>query len=249
MKRLLTPLIFILLLAACGSTSEVGTGSGDTPVEEGENVEESEPSASDEDTEELLPVEPDGGIGDGAGPIPVGDLGDEVIITNDVMVDPQPAVPSEVLLNPEDDSELWVRFVGGDPNCTAASVTVLTETPDEVVVELLVGITEDALSRSCVADEFNLRVDVALNESAAGKALSFDGSNVVEGPMMVTPDLSVDDFVGLTMEDAEALAEENIIAFRTVRIDDEMFAVTQDYNPGRLNFEVDAGVVTLVTLG
>jgi len=157
MKRLLTSTIaLVFVLAACGdSTSEVGTGS------------DAGPSVG----EEPNPVEADGGIGDGVEPLPV-DL-DEHIITDNEIVDPKVTTPTEVVVNPDNDAELWVRFEGGDPNCTAASVIVLTETPEIIDVELLVGITTDALSRSCLADTFSLRVDVPLNESAVGKEISW----------------------------------------------------------------------------
>ena len=175
-------------------------------------------------------------------------MGDETVITNDVIVDPQVTSATELLLNPDDDTELWVRFIGGDPNCTAASVTLLTETPDIVEVELMVGITEDALARSCMAGEFNLRVDLQLNESATGKTL-FAVPGADDQPVLLTPDLSVDDFVGLTEDEATSLANENGLDNRIVRVDDEFFAVTRDFRPSRLNFEIDDGIVTVVTLG
>ena len=248
MKRLLTPLLFlVLLLAACGdSTSEVGTGSSaDEPtagVDDGDNTVD-----APADDEAPIPVEPDGGIGDGAEPLPDVEANEQVI-TDDAPVDPKVVSPTEVVINPADDSELWVRFIGGDPNCTAATVTVLTETPEQIGLELLVGITSDALARSCLAGEFNLRVDVALNESATGKQISWSQPSNDE-PQLVTPDLSTADFVGMTAEDAHALADENLLVWRDVRIDDEAFMVTEDYNPGRVNFEIDDGRITTATLG
>ncbi len=267
-------LIFVLILAACGSTTEVGTSSGDVPEvadnTESENAEAdiTDSDITDSDSADSDPVEPpasslplaDDEVADDEEPLPPVDdevangedqpvtTNDEHIITNDAIVDPQVTTPTELLLNPDNDTELWVRFTGGDPNCTAASATVLTETPEAVQVELLVGITEDALARSCMAGEFDLRVNVALNESGAGKSLAAVQAATDEAPL-VTPELSTDDFVGLTQADAEALADENILIWRTVRIDDQQFAVTRDFNPGRLNFEVDDGIVTKVTLG
>ncbi len=237
MRRLLTLLTFAitLTLAACGGTSEVGTGSGDA---EGEGTPTEEPA--EPDVAESLPVEEPS---DPAVPV-----GDETVITNDVIVDPQVTSATELLLNPDDDTELWVRFIGGDPNCTAASVTLLTETPDIVEVELLVGITEDALARSCMAGEFALRVDLQLNESATGKTL-FAVPGADDQPVLLTPDLSVDDFVGLTEDEATSLANENGLDNRIVRVDDEFFAVTRDFRPSRLNFEIDDDTVTVVTLG
>lgn len=236
MQRFLTPLIaLVLALAACGSsTSEVGTGSGDTP------------DTTSADTP--IPVEPDGGIGDGAEPLPEQPV-NERVITDDQPVDGKVTAPTEVVVNPENDRELWVRFVGGDPNCTAAYVTVLTESSETIALELVVGITSDALVKSCLAGEFNLRVDVALGESATGKRISFVSPPVDQDPPLVTPDLSTDGFVGLTQDQAETLADENLLVWRITRDGDEFFAVTEDYSPSRLNFELDDGVVTTVTLG
>lgn len=228
-----------ILLAACGSDPRpVSTAAdvGDTPA-----------------VDEPIPVDADGGIDEGSEPLPtieetlVPEI-DETVISNGDAVDPRVTTPTEVILNPDDPTELWVRFVGGDPNCTAASATLLTETPDELAIELQVGITQDALSRSCQAGEFNLRVDVALNESGEGKAVSWTQAPAAEAPL-VTPDLSTDDFVGLTQAEAEAIAEEGLIPFRVSRIDDEAFALTEDFNPGRLTVEVDDGVVTSAVLG
>ena len=234
MKRLRTPLLFLLLtLAACGdTTSEVGTGSADDePVPTNSIAEDEFP---DEFPDEL----PD------AGPI------DEEVITDYEPVDGKVVTPTEVVVNPDNDKELWVRFFGGAAPCTAANVTVLTEAPDQIEIELVVGITSDALVKSCLAGEFNLRVDVPLNESATGKNISWVQANQAgDEPVQITPDLTTDDFIGLTEAEAKAVADENIIVWRTVRVDGERFAVTTDHSPSRLNFEIDNGKITVVTLG
>ena len=173
---------------------------------------------------------------------------DETVITDSDAVDPRVTAPTEVVLNPDDPTELWVRFIGGDPNCTAAEAIVLAEIPDAVGIELLVGITQDALARSCVAGEFNLRVDVALNESAEGKRITSTQPQSDE-PRLVTPELSTDDFVGLPQAEAEAIANENLIPWRIGAVDGEFFALTEDFNPGRLTFEINDGVVTSAGLG
>lgn len=245
MKRILLPLIFIALaVAACGSAaSEVGTAAGDDPVGDsaaGETV-DSTVAPDDDDTEPGLDPSDEPAIAEVETP-------DEIITDTDI-VDPQVTAPREVVINPENPSELWVRFPGGDPNCTAASVTVLTETPEQINIELLVGITTDALARSCLADEFILRVEVPLNEAATGKAISWTQPSDSDEAPLVTPDLSTDDFLGLTEAEAAAIAEENAIVWRVTRIDDSSNGVTDDFNPGRLNFQIDDGIITSVSLG
>ena len=243
MKHLFFTFVFALLVAACGSTSDIVAGDGgEIDPDNSDPNSEVDGDVTDEGDEQPPAAEP---ISEPS----AAELSGDRIITNSTIVDPQIARPTELFLNPEDDSELWVRFVGGDPNCTAASVTVLTETPEAVQIELLVGITEDALARSCQSGVFGLRVEVPLNESAAGKTLSFDESDVVDRPIQVTPELTTDDFVGLTEAEAAAIADENLIQWRTTRVDASSFGVTQDFNPGRLNFEFDDGVITVVSLG
>ena len=253
MKRLFTPLLFLILIAAaCGdSTTEVGTGSPDDTPAVTEPDGDSTVGQSADDAP--IPVEPDGGIGDGAGPIPeeppVAVPANEEVVTDDEPVDGKVMTPREVVVNPDDDTELWVRFVGGDVNCTAAYVTVLSETPETVNVELVVGITSDALVRSCLAGEFNLRVEVPLNETAVGKSIFWTLADANDEAPLVTPDLSTDDFVGLSEDEAAAVADENLLTWRVTRVDDESFAVTEDHRPDRLNFEIDDGIVSVVTLG
>ncbi len=257
MKRMRTPrmllsvlAVIVLILAACGDDEtpvSTGSDSGDAVADTPGSPADGEDGAADE---EPIPVEPDEGIGDGAEPLPdTPPPSNETVITDTDMVDPKLTAPYEVVVNPDDPTVLWVRFIGGDPNCTAAEAILLTETPDEVNVELQVGITQDALSRSCLAGEFNLRVDVPLNESAEGKRISWAQPTGGDEPQLVTPDLTVDDFVGIPQAEAEALADENIIPWRIGRIDGEFFALTEDYNPGRLTFEIDDGIVTAAVLG
>lgn len=69
-----------------------------------------------------------------------------------------------------------------------------------------------------------------------------------EGPAPVTPagDPSPGDgsFVGLSLDEASSRADAEGRPWRLGRLDDERFALTQDYVVGRVTFEVDDGLVT-----
>lgn len=57
------------------------------------------------------------------------------------------------------------------------------------------------------------------------------------------------EFVGLTLEEAEALAEKRELPHRVVMVDGEPRPATKDYRPNRLNFELEGGKVVKVTRG
>lgn len=71
-----------------------------------------------------------------------------------------------------------------------------------------------------------------------------------ELPVDLDPDTDTpaDTFIGLSEEDAAALAEEQGRAWRVSRRDAEQFALTDDLNPGRVTFEIDNGIVTAATI-
>ena len=56
-------------------------------------------------------------------------------------------------------------------------------------------------------------------------------------------------YVGLSKRAAIARAEAAEVPWRILREDDEVFLVTQDYLPDRVNFEIDDGTVTKTTTG
>jgi len=84
------------------------------------------------------------------------------------VVDPRPHPIDGIDIAESYPEQLMVRFTAGDPNCTAATATA-TGSPDSVVVTLEVGITEDALAKSCVADEFEQVVSIPLDEGLDGR--------------------------------------------------------------------------------
>lgn len=56
-------------------------------------------------------------------------------------------------------------------------------------------------------------------------------------------------YVGLTKQAATAKADAAGTTWRITREDDESFPVTLDFDPERLNFEIDDGKVTQATYG
>lgn len=62
-------------------------------------------------------------------------------------------------------------------------------------------------------------------------------------------DTGADAYVGLTKKAATAQADAAGTTWRITREDDESFPVTLDFNPERLNFEIDDGKVTQATYG
>lgn len=60
-------------------------------------------------------------------------------------------------------------------------------------------------------------------------------------------------YMGLTQAEAEAKAEAEGVAWRTIRVNDESFAVTMDFNEERRNFQIDGeppcDIVTAITRG
>lgn len=59
---------------------------------------------------------------------------------------------------------------------------------------------------------------------------------------------SSQDYIGLSVADAENLARTNSVPFRIVEQDGEALAATMDYVPGRINASVAGGIVTTYTV-
>lgn len=146
----------LLALAACGSDDDSSTtlpapaDSVDQPAEE-----PIDDDTGDDDSADEAPT------GDGV-PIGSGNVGGPV-------VDPQPYPIDSIDILESFPEQLMVNFTGGDPNCTAADATASID-GDVVLVELEVGITEDALTRSCVAGtDVEQSVTIALDEGLDGR--------------------------------------------------------------------------------
>jgi hypothetical protein len=69
-----------------------------------------------------------------------------------------------------------------------------------------------------------------------------------EGTMPAGQPLTADQFVGMTLEQASAFAEEAGRQWRIVREDGEDLPATADFVEGRVSFTVEDGVVTEATI-
>jgi len=91
---------------------------------------------------------------------------------------------------------------------------------------------------------------VVLALASIAVACGDDGSKVSSGSKQsTTTDTSAQSYVGLTKRQAILKADSTNTPWRITREDKETFMVTQDYNPARINFEIDDGKVTKATSG
>ena len=95
--------------------------------------------------------------------------------------------------------------------------------------------------------------DDAMPSDLEDDAWSDDGADWgmqdIEAEWQEARDRSADfDFTWLSEDEASELASSNNIPFRVVMRDDEMLPVTMDYVPGRINAQVENGIVTSVSV-
>ena len=57
------------------------------------------------------------------------------------------------------------------------------------------------------------------------------------------------DFIGMVLEDAKKLCDEQKLSYRVVRIDGKSFIMTQDMRPNRHNFTVEQNKIVNVSMG
>lgn len=167
------------------------------------------------------------------------------------------AWPEQVLIA-DDGRTVLVRFWGGAQPCSAAKVNLI-ERHDIVEVRLKVGSTPNAAAMACIAIAAAYEIAVPLSSDLAGRELKVvtqDGfvTPSPDGPVDPPPALpdvefSTHQYVGLTEIQATELATVEGRELRIVRIDNEIFPVTMDYSPSRVNIELDGGIVVLATEG
>jgi hypothetical protein len=109
--------------------------------------------------------------------------------------------------------------------------------------------------RSVSAARSALAVLVVVVAVGAGGCGGDDDGGVSTGPSRSSRASTSDaapaasSYVGLSKRAAIARAEAAGVEWRITREDDEVFLVTQDYLPDRVNFEIDDGTVTKTTTG
>ena len=98
-------------------------------------------------------------------------------------------------------------------------------------------------------------VEAKNNGAAGGMPNPYFQENTLEGDMIDMQNSQDDNnendhaqIIGLSLEEAEAYARTNEVAFRTSMIDGRAQPLTEDYQPGRITAEVVAGTVASYTV-
>ncbi|MEM7337468.1 MAG: hypothetical protein AAF467_02405 [Actinomycetota bacterium] len=200
----------------------------------------------------------DGASGDASDGLSGSVIGDANI--GGEVVDPMPHAIDEIFILESYPEQLSLQFTAGDINCLAADATAAV-VGDEIVVELLVGITTDALAKSCVAGEFEHSITIPLTEGLDGRELVYDVGTSSSGGVTEEADdeeqaeLEPDPrpfevaLVGLSEAAAREAAEAAGYQWRVVHRDGQDFAVTLDYNENRVNVTIVDSVVVEATRG
>ncbi len=234
-RFVLSSLVFAALLVSCGS-EEVGESLPE-PAAQGDD--EGQPDVEPQ-TSESSP--------DGSGDTPMTEIGR--VNVGGTVVDPQPHPVDRYEIAESSPEQITVAFTAGDPNCTAADA-VATGDAKHVVVELFVGITEDALTRSCVAGEFEQTISIALDEPLGGRDLVVAEPAESTDDTPASPPLPGDGsieamaeaIIGLDVDTAEQQVVTAGWVFRVSEIDGEPQALTMDERDDRLNVRIDGGIV------
>lgn len=166
-ERRLLPVLglaFALGLAACGSSDA------------------SPDAASDSEDPAVIADDPSAPVDDGLPTEPAPDVPDVVafsdmegtLIGSDNMggeiVDPKPATIDSFDILKSYPEQIAVNFTAGAEGCTAATAQAFA-TDTQVIIALDLGITTDALSKSCMTGEFSHKLLIALDEGSDGREI------------------------------------------------------------------------------
>ena len=262
-KRVVWLLAVLAMVAtACGGSSSSGSASepadpSSNPAFEPEEPGNApDPTAASEDQppfgappEEIPefeppePAEPTDPVTGGDIPAPNADW--ERVQSRDDL-DQLRAVAIEELAWNDDFTVALVRYIGPAEPCSGSRVT-LAETDTLVKFTLESGLPPDAAVISCIAAILPYEIAVPLAAPLGDRDVDLvDPADVAAPP---PPDpfegavFPVDQYFGITEDEAIALAEIEQRELRVVARDGEFFTVTEDFRPTRVNVEIIDGVI------
>lgn len=257
--------------AACGSSTSVSTAAPNaTPATDRTSGEATDDSVAAEvpsdDTppddatsaDPALPESPKDATGDDAmtddpaDPSLSAPPSDGMIGTanlNGETVDPRPHIIDSFAVAESYPEQIALTFTAGDPNCLAADA-IATADGDQVVVALRVGITTDAMTRSCQAALFEHRMMIALTEGLDGREVVLETVDIVDDTAKEPP---AQDFastlIGMNATSAQEGAESFGYRWRVMALDGEAFMGTTDFDENRVNVAIENDVVVDAWLG
>jgi heat shock protein HslJ len=105
---------------------------------------------------------------------------------------------------------------------------------------------------ACAEDAMDADQELADDLAAVTEFTFEDGQLVMTGAdteLVFTASLpEAIDYTGMTVDEAEQVAEENGVMFRIGKLDGEDMMLTQDYRPGRITAEVEDDIVVSYTV-
>ncbi len=234
-----------LLFAACGSDET-------TVASEGPDADPAVTVPSDDsttsNTDDTLPV--DAPV-DAPEPSVPADIDGTLLGSDNIggeIVDPARHAIDEILIMESYPEQLSISFTAGAEPCLAATATAIG-TDTQVIVTLDVGITTDALTKSCIAVEEQHTLNIALSEGLDGRELVLADAEEREPAGEPPAQAFETTLIGLSEASAEEAAADFGYSWRVVSRDGEDFVVTMDYSETRINATIVDGVVTDATIG
>jgi len=218
-----------LTVVACASSTSVATAADPA----------AEPTTS-----------PEGG--DNADPAPAADRVIGSANMNGEVVGPQPHLITGYSIAESYPEQVAITFTAGDPNCLAADATA-TAAGDQVIVALRVGITTDAMARSCQAKLFDHQLSLPLTEGLDGREVVLEvvdaSASNEDGAIEPPPQDFASTLIGMSDVAAQEGAESLGYRWRVMSLDGEGFAGTTDYDEQRVNVAIEDGIVVDAWLG
>jgi len=227
----------------------VGCGSADPADDTGvENTTSTEDTEDTEDTQSRPTAEPRATSDSRGEAVPAtssltGDPADDSwlpVTARDDLSGATPYAVSEMALI--DDSTIAIRFMAIGEGCSGAYVDT-QEDRGSVTVTLMVGLPPEAAFTTCINEPVKKELRVTLDAEVGRRTVIATEAEAGTIGRSVPVGMSVDDYLGLTVAEAEAVAEPLRRIVRVLWIDGEGLVGTDDFIPDRLNLKVQDGIV------